>query len=524
VNQGALQQAIVYLDQLPPQVPLEPHLIELAAKIGCHPVTLRRNLQRYRDNDRHFQTRRRGTPWNAIPEEADQLITGMLLREYFRAEHPDLSDVARDIQAECSSRGWSKPSYTSIRARMLAMRTPQLITRRNKRQETARLLSTPGLADQGDHPLHLIATDHSPLDLILVHPITRLALGRAILTLVFCTCSRMILGFLVSFQKPSITSIALALSHAVLSKDQWLRARGIDPQAWPVHGLPAEIQVDNGREFHSAAFESACDRWNIRIRYRRKRRPRDGSLMENILGTTNRFQHAVPGTTFSNPRERQRYPSEAKAILSLQEFEVWFTHKVISYNHRRHRTLGRAPQERWNDRDFTLRPVHDAATFTLDFLPQADRVVESSAIELFTEKYQSEELTFFNNRHVLVKYDPLDLSHIWVYDPSRQHYFEVPYRDPSARPKSYWTYLAERRERTKKRDPEMEAQSLSHHRQAKGITTEAEQRTRVAKWSQTKHVRSYDPPALAPQTLPVPVLEPVEWPADDADLEPWPTS
>lgn len=242
MNQGALQQAIVYLDQLPPRVPLEPHLVELAAKIGCHPMTLRRNLQRYRDNDRRFQTRRRGTPWNALPAEVEGLIADLLLREYCRAEHPDLSEVARDIQAECSSRGRSKPSYTSIRARMLAMRTPQLIARRDKRQETARLIPAPGRTDQGDHPLDLVATDHSPLDLILVHPITRLPLGRGVLTLVFCTCSRMVLGFLVGFQKPSITSVALALSHAVLSKDQWLRARHRSAglvSAWLAHRNPS---------------------------------------------------------------------------------------------------------------------------------------------------------------------------------------------------------------------------------------------------------------------------------------------
>nr|WP_255639259.1 transposase family protein [Deinococcus betulae] len=365
--------------------------------------------------------------------------------------------------------------------------------------------------------------DHSPLDVHLVHPVTRLSMGRATLTLVICTCSRLILGFLVSFQKPSIMSVALALSHAVLPKEAWLRARGFDPFVWPVAGLPQAIQVDNAREFHSAAFETACARWNIQIHYRRKGRPRDGSLMENVLGTMNRAQHSLPGTTFSNPRERQRYPSEDRAVMSLIEFEVWLTHKVISYNHRCGRSEGWAPAQRHALGDFTSRPVHDPATFTLDFLPQEERVVTETGIELFTDQYWTEELKLFAGQRVLVKYDPLNLGHIWVYDSVRRGYLEVPYRDATKAPKSYWTYLAERRERTRQRDEVQLTRVLSHHRQAKEVVKAASQHTRRAK-RQQGHVRSFDLVSHA-QGAPAPTPQAeLNWPSAETPLEPWPIS
>ena len=58
----------------------------------------------------------------------------------------------------------------------------------------------------------------------------------------------------VASMPPSATAAALAIAQAVLPKLSWLKQRDID-FAWPVHGLPDVIHVDNGREFHSRAFE-----------------------------------------------------------------------------------------------------------------------------------------------------------------------------------------------------------------------------------------------------------------------------
>jgi putative transposase len=85
-----------------------------------------------------------------------------------------------------------------------------------------------------------------------VDEIERLPVGRPWLTVVIDVATRMIAGFHLSFEHPSSTSVALAISHAVLPKETYLRNLGVDAD-WPVKGLPAMVHLDNAEEFHASA-------------------------------------------------------------------------------------------------------------------------------------------------------------------------------------------------------------------------------------------------------------------------------
>jgi hypothetical protein len=43
--------------------------------------------------------------------------------------------------------------------------------------------------------------------------------------------------------------------------------------------------------------------------------------------------HLLPGTTFSSTKERGEYDSEAKAIMTLGELEVWFALQITGGYH-----------------------------------------------------------------------------------------------------------------------------------------------------------------------------------------------
>jgi putative transposase len=64
--------------------------------------------------------------------------------------------------------------------------------------------------------------DHTPVDLILVDEAARRPIGRPWLTLAMDVDTRMVAGFLIFFDPPCATSVALALAHAVLPKTVWL--------------------------------------------------------------------------------------------------------------------------------------------------------------------------------------------------------------------------------------------------------------------------------------------------------------
>ena len=60
-------------------------------------------------------------------------------------------------------------------------------------------------------------------------------------------------GFYVSMEAPSSTSVALCLTQATLPKELWLKQRDLTCN-WPIWGLPEALHADNGADFTSAAL------------------------------------------------------------------------------------------------------------------------------------------------------------------------------------------------------------------------------------------------------------------------------
>jgi putative transposase len=70
------------------------------------------------------------------------------------------------------------------------------------------------------------------MDIIVVDEVERKPLGRPWLTVVIDVATRMIAGYYLSFDHPSSSSVALALSRAVLPKDRHLERFNVTAN-WP---------------------------------------------------------------------------------------------------------------------------------------------------------------------------------------------------------------------------------------------------------------------------------------------------
>jgi putative transposase len=160
--------------------------------------------------------------------------------------------------------------------------------------------------------------------------------------------------------------------------------------------------------------------------------------------------HLLPGTTFSNPRERKDYPSEDKAAMTLAEFEHWMAVEVSERYHRdRHRGLGCSPLSMW-ERDVGNRVGQvlpaDPRRFRLSFLPIEYRTLQRGGLQLNKIQYWSDVLPTLVKRDepLVVHYDPRDLSRIYVKAPDHS-YVDVPYADIRLPPISLWELRAARR-------------------------------------------------------------------------------
>lgn len=200
--------------------------------------------------------------------------------------------------------------------------------------------------------LERIELDHTPCDVMVICKLTRLILGRPWITLAIDRFSRMVVGFYISFHAPSQTSVLYALRMMIMPKDAIL-ARFPDVKSpWPARGLPDTVVTDNGMELHGNTVESVCLEMGINLHYCGVAYPEMKGAIERAIGTVNRgLIHSLPGTTFSNVKERGDYDSESHAAIDIEVLtHVLVKWIVDQYHNQPHRGLkGRTPLQVWQD-------------------------------------------------------------------------------------------------------------------------------------------------------------------------------
>ena len=190
----------------------------------------------------------------ALSEAAEAVVRDAIASVYLQREKPRLSDLLKEIERQCQRKGLSVPNFRTVKRRIDAIDAKEHVRKRSgakvarDRFRPTRVLSTADLL-----PLERVQIDHTRIDVVVVNEGDRLPIGRPWLTLAIDVASRVVLGFSVSLEGPSVVSVALTLVHAVLPKDLWLADRQLEVP-WPMWGLPELLQLDNAPEFHSRAL------------------------------------------------------------------------------------------------------------------------------------------------------------------------------------------------------------------------------------------------------------------------------
>ncbi|WP_290558171.1 DDE-type integrase/transposase/recombinase [Aestuariivita sp.] len=213
-------------------------------------------------------------------DPAVEAVVSRLFRDFYATRRkPTKTRFWREVAADCHARGLAPPSIRRL-GRWLDLKDQAKLTARREGRDKAerRHLATPG-ALTANRPLDIVQIDHTKADVTVVDPVTRHPLGRPTLTVAIDVNTRMVLGFHLSLEPPSLLSVALCLTHAVMEKSHWLAARGINTD-WSAHGIPRAIYVDNGAEFHARAFGLACSEYQIDLQHRPPGTPRYGGHIE----------------------------------------------------------------------------------------------------------------------------------------------------------------------------------------------------------------------------------------------------
>jgi len=358
--------------------------------------------------------------FSALDDEVNSLTNRLIGKYYMRRERPTKMDIVERVRSVCRRVGLQPPSKNAVIRRIDNFlgyeadikRLGRKVAQQEWKPRPGRLLASSAL--------DIVQIDHTRVDLMVVSDDRQTVIGRPWITLAIDVCTRVVLGMYLSMDAPSSVSVSLCIEHAVLPKPEDEK----EPGLWPVYGKPRCILVDNGKDLRAEALKRGCDEHGIDLQWRPVRTPHYGAHIERLNGTLMRLCHLLPGTTFSNTREKGDYDSEARATLTLGELKDWLVEKICRYYHvRNHRGLGVPPIVSWQ-REFTdakgelrLPPlVADPTLFRIDFLPYYFRRVHRTGIELNGSRYWHSDLTplIRSPELSMVRFDPRRPWSVWV--------------------------------------------------------------------------------------------------------------
>lgn len=434
-----------------------------AKEVGVSSRTLRRWVDAYQSTGSigSLIDQKRGWRKGAkrLNDETENLINEVINDFYLTVQRPNVQATIREIHRRCYLEDIEKPSKNTIRNRIKEIKEKDLLRGRGQRKRAKqKFTAKAGQFPDANYPLSVIQIDHTPVDLILVDDKHRRPIGRPFITVAIDVYSRMVTGYYISLDAPSVTSVSMCISRSILPKDELLLEFGLSDVKWDVFGMPKKIHVDNGSDFRAESLQKSCAFHGINLEFRPVARPEYGGHIERLIGTIMKRVHELPGTTFSNIKEKDEYNSEKHASLTLQEFEKWFlTYVTMDYHESIHSGIERSPKEQWRigifgdgfESGVGLPSIpSDRHTLVLDFMPSVERTIQRNGATIDGLQYYDACLNNFINHtdgngiktKFIFRRDPRDITRIWFYDPELLQYFSVPLANQVLPPISLWEY------------------------------------------------------------------------------------
>lgn len=293
-----------------------------------------------------------------------------------------------------------------------------------------------GSAPQTTRHNEIWEIDHTPVDAIVVDALTRLPIGRPLVTCALDRHTRMVTGIHLGFDAAGTYPTLECLRTAVLPKAALLASCPDIKGAWPCMGTPEILVPDQGREFKARSFIDACLSLGIEVHYAPVLKAWYKGKIERFFRTLAQdVFHRVPGTTFANffARNKEAIP-ETVAVVTLDELRKHVVQFIVDvYHQRRHRGIGTSPMQAWTEsvERHGMRPLPNPERVMAALSQVLYRVPQSYGIEFEGLIYNSPLVAAYRvrpraPRSVRVAIDPANLASIRFLDPDTNTFVEVP--------------------------------------------------------------------------------------------------
>ncbi|MFC5527669.1 Mu transposase C-terminal domain-containing protein [Rhodanobacter ginsengisoli] len=374
--------------------------------------------------------RRKGSRYLGVQREA--LLHEAIEKAYLTRERPSLRVAMDHLELECAKQGLVCPCEKTVRNRLNAIAPEYVVQRRHgAKRAREKFKPVPGTL-LAMRPMELIEIDHTLADILLVSDDTRrMVIGRPWVTFAISVSTRCIVGFHISFEAPTSSSLAMCILSIVLPKDQLARYLDFDLLGvdWPCSGKIEAILTDNGHDFHGIAVKRGCQEHGIELRYRPVGSPHWGGIIERLIGTMMGRLRMLPGATQRDVRAKDGQDVEGRACLTLSEFRQWMVTEITAHYHQVvHRGIGMPPIEAWRSKSSPeTSPACELSDqqcmrLFVDFLPYCERPISRVGINMHGMRYWSDELRDYvakGAKHA-IRYDSRDIRRVYFVNPFGQ--------------------------------------------------------------------------------------------------------
>lgn len=283
--------------------------------------------------------------------------------------------------------------------------------------------------------LECVQIDHALLNIIVYDDELQSPLGRPHFTAAWDQYSGMVVGFYVTFSKPSLEAVLGCIRHSILPKSYiHQRYPGINGE-YPCHGKAEMYLCDNAFEFHSDTLKSVGDALGTDIVFHPKKSAWLKGGVERLMGAVNKeLFEQMPGTTMGSPKERGDYKSKEKACMRFETLMLLLHKWIIEINSQRGIGLfERARIDTWTDGAKESPPFLpcDPEEIRMLLCESATRQLTHDGISVNSLRYNSEEAkrivdVFGGEIDVKVLYDRRDLGSIYIKIPNTEQVIKLP--------------------------------------------------------------------------------------------------
>lgn len=495
---------------------------QIAQMFDVHETTVYRWIKKYRQQGTVsclLRQPRADKNQNRLGKRAEEIIKKSIEDVYLTKQKCSIAKVVQEVHRACKNEGLHLPDAKTVRSRVLAIAEETRVRRRDgSKTARAHYQEIRGSFPGADFPLAVVQIDHTPMDIIVVDDMHRLPINRPYLTLAIDVYSKMCVGFYISLDPPGWLATGICIGDSILPKESVVSDLGIEGLTWPCWGKMRTIHTDNAKEFRGSMMGRSAKEYDIIAQKRPKGSPQYGGHIERSFRTFMSECHDLPGTTFSNPRMRREYDSAGKAVMTLDALVKWFRYYLLGVYHQQPHegNKGLPPLYRWEqgifgDKAKGILPrgiparYPDEERVRIDFLPFLERTVQRGGVLFEGIHYWADALrplilskapnSTKLKRMFVCRYDPRDLSCIWIYDVDTTRYIKAVYRNLTRPPVSLWEVKAAkkkcREEGIKATNEELIFKAVSHMREV--VESESEKskqarrlRQRQKGWEKTQ--------------------------------------